>query len=311
MRIRKLPRRGVHRAPATLRGLVRGALSGEAALATFQREAAAVFRVPHAVATGSGRRALTAILGALPLSPGDTVLLPALTFHAVPTAVAAAGLRPRFGDVDPETCLLTASAVDDAPDARLVLATHLFGLVCDLDGLRDRCAAREAWLVEDFAQAAGARWRGRPVGSWGDAGFTSLETVKPLAAFGGGLVTTRDAGLARRVEASERALPSPVRRKLVSKVALGQLEAALADPRVFSLAWPLFSGGADDQRSEGWIQRYKSRKQGVGNHGARLHPSQAEVGRRGLVHLPEHLAARRARADELRGLLGGHATPRV
>ena len=311
---RKLPRRGVHRAPATLRGLVRGAVRGQRTVADLQREAADAFAVGHAIVTGSGRRALTAILEALALSPGDGVLLPALTFHAVPHTIAGLGLRPVFADVDPETFLLPPTAVARHPDVRVVLATHLFGLVCDLDELGRRCAEGGARLVEDFAQAAGARWRERPVGSWGDAGFTSLETVKPLAAFGGGLVTTSDPALARRVEESEYALPAPDVSKLASKVALGQLEAALGDPRFFSLAWPLFTGGLGtdaSRRSEGWIQRYKARKQGVGNHGARLHPAQAEGARRGLAHLDHHLSRRRTRAAELLTALGGRGAARV
>jgi len=308
--MRKLPRRGVHRPRGTLAALALGALRPTGHLDAFEREAAATFAARHAVATGSGRMAMTLLLRSLGLQPGDEVLLPALTFHAVPTTIAAIGLRPVFVDVHPDTALLDVKQLDDrvGPRARAVLATHLFGLPCDMEALADLCEERDLPLLEDVAQAAGARAAGRPLGSIGRAGFTSLETVKLLPAFGGGLVTTSDDALAERVRQRAAGLSAPDRRKLITKIGMGHVEAMLGHPDLFTLAWPLFAHEAD---GETWVDRYKQRKQGAGNHEAALHPSQAAAGLLGLRRLEAHVRARRRNAENLRHLLDDRWFPRT
>jgi len=292
----------VHRPQGTLAAFARGAGAPTGRLAAFEEAAARAFGVPHAVATGSGREAQALILSALDLAPGDEVLVPALTFHAVPATIARLGLKPVYVEVDPTTLLMDLRDLEArlGPRSRVVIGTHLMGLACDLDGLRDLCDRRGLVLVEDFAQAAGATYRGRPLGSFGAAAFTSLETVKPLNAFGGGLVTTTSAALAARVRAAADGRPGPDPVKLGLKVALGQLEALLAHPTAFGwLAWPLMGDG----RRDGLIARYKARKKGAANHHVRLHPGQAEVGRHCLASLEAHLTERRRNAEALLALL--------
>lgn len=308
--IPRLPRRGVHRPRGTLAAAVLGALLPADRLADFERLAAATFASRHAVAVGSGRLALKLLLRGLHLDAGDEVLVPSLTFRAVPAAVAEVGLTPVLVDVDPRTALIDAEAVQRHAGSRtrVVLATHLFGLPCDMDRLAEVCADRDLILAEDFAQASGARSQGRPLGSIGRAGFTSLETVKLLSAFGGGLVTTSDDDLADDIRRSAAELAPPHPRRLSTKVALAQVEAALAHPGPFTLAWPLFTREID---SETWVKRYKRRKQGAGNHDAAIHPAQAAVGSLGLRHLEAHVAARRRNAGVLRDALSGKWFPVV
>ncbi|MCP4872113.1 MAG: aminotransferase class I/II-fold pyridoxal phosphate-dependent enzyme [Proteobacteria bacterium] len=304
---RKLPRRGVHRPRGALRALVAGTLAPAGRVDAFEAAAAQAFGAGGAAATGSGRDGLRLLLEALDLTDGDEIILPALTFGAVPQTIAALGLVPVFVDVDPATLQLDPAAAEAAvgPRTRAVLATHLCGLLADVDRLGALCDARGLRLLEDFAQAAGARRHGRAAGSFGTAGFTSLETVKPLPAFGGGLVLCRDPALADRIRRAARARPAPDPRKLLRKAALGHVEAALADPRVFTAAWPLFGGTGSEDR----VAMYKARKKGAGNHGARLHPAQAAVGLRGLRGLRDHLRMRRGHAEALRGLLEDRWTP--
>jgi len=156
-------------------------------------------------------------------------------------------------------------------------------------------------LLEDFAQAAGALRAGRPVGSLGLAGFTSLETVKPLSAFGGGMITTHDDQLAAALRLDIAAMPAPDHARLLRKVCMGHLEALLATPAGFTLAAaPLLAMGG---RMDGLIARYKRGKKGAGNHAARLHPAQAAAGLSNLRHLQAHLEARRRNVAELTGML--------
>jgi dTDP-4-amino-4,6-dideoxygalactose transaminase len=300
MPIRKLPRRGIHRAPGTRRAVLLGTPRGPRAVRALEELTASTLGVPSVVAVGSGRKGLELLLRALNLPEGSEVLLPALTFHAVPTAVERAGLRPVFVDVDPATLLLDPTALARAVTLRssAVLATWLAGLMSDPAPLRRVCEANGLVLLEDFAQAAGAGWGQRAAGSLGLAGLTSLETVKPLAGFGGGLISCSDDALAERLRTLRARLVPPDLRRLASKVLLAQLEGLLANPTGFSLAWPLFS-----RDSKGGVARYKARKQSAGNHMATLHPLQARAAMASLANLEAHLAQRRERAAIMRAAL--------
>lgn len=168
----------------------------------FEQECAAVLGVRHAVGVGSGSDALRLILQALGVGPGDEVITPAFSFISSATAILEAGARPVFADVEPGALTLDPAAVRAAvgPHTRAVIAVHLYGTPADLDGLRELCATRSLVLVEDAAQAFGARWQGRPVGGWGAAAGFSFYPTKTLGACGdAGLVATDDGALAARV----------------------------------------------------------------------------------------------------------------
>jgi len=141
-------------------------------------------------------------LRGLGIGPGDEVIVPTNSFIATAEAVSAAGATPRLVDVDPATALITAESVEPAltPRTRCVIPVHLYGRTVEMDPLLELCRARGVHVVEDACQAHGARYRGRPVGSLGDAGCFSFYPTKNLGAWGdGGAVVTDDAGLAAQV----------------------------------------------------------------------------------------------------------------
>ncbi|MGH8902976.1 MAG: DegT/DnrJ/EryC1/StrS family aminotransferase [Egibacteraceae bacterium] len=156
----------------------------------------------HAVGVGSGTDALLLALQALGIGYGDEVIVPANTFVATAAAVVAAGAIPRFVDVDPDTLLLSAELVGAAVTARTaaVIVVHLFGQPADMDAI-GRVAQRAGLaVIEDAAQAHGATWRGRKVGSLADVGCFSFYPGKNLGAFGdAGAVVTDDPVIAERV----------------------------------------------------------------------------------------------------------------
>jgi dTDP-4-amino-4,6-dideoxygalactose transaminase len=168
----------------------------------FEDDVAAATGASHAVAVANGTDALILGLEALGIGPGDEVVCPAHTFYATAEAVARAGARPVFADIDPATYNLDPAAAEAAVTerTRAIVAVHLFGQPADVSTLRDICNRHGIALVEDAAQAFGATRDGRPAGGFGDVATLSFFPTKNLPAMGdAGMVLTRDADVADRV----------------------------------------------------------------------------------------------------------------
>ena len=150
----------------------------------------------------SGTEAIVLALKALEIGPGDEVIVPANSFIATAEAVSLAGATPRLVDVDPHTHLITAEAVQAAigPRTRCVIPVHLMGSTVDMAPLMAVARAAGLFVIEDCAQAHGARVSGQRVGTFGDLGCFSFYPTKNLGAWGdGGGVVTADPQLAQRV----------------------------------------------------------------------------------------------------------------
>ncbi|MFI5395125.1 MAG: DegT/DnrJ/EryC1/StrS family aminotransferase [Candidatus Binatia bacterium] len=169
----------------------------------FEREFAAVCEVQHAVGVSNGTEALALALRALTVGEGDSVALPAFTFAATAEAVCHVGARPVLIDIDPTTFTLDTDALRYALQARPVRAiipVHLYGQPAAMDDITALAQESGAAVVEDAAQAHGARYRGRRVGGLGRLGCFSFYPSKNLGALGdAGAVTTHDAELAARL----------------------------------------------------------------------------------------------------------------
>ena len=173
-----------------------------ASVARFEASLARHHGVVHAVGMGSGTDALVCMVRGLGLGPGDEVVTGAHTFAGVVSALVQAGVEPVLVDAAPRSMLIEADAVERAlsPRTRAVLAVHMYGQPVDLDPLLALCRARGLLLLEDAAQAHGARYHGRAVGGLGDAAALSFHPSKNLGAFGdGGAVLTSSEALARRL----------------------------------------------------------------------------------------------------------------
>ncbi len=170
-----------------------GALIGGPEVAAFEAEFAAYSEAPHMVGLGNGLDALSIALRAWGIGPGDEVIVPAHTFVATALAVDEVGARPVLVDVEPDTGLMDITLVAGAitERTRAVIPVHLYGHAADMDALHAVTAGRDIKVLEDAAQAHGARYRGRRCGSLGDAAAFSFYPTKNLGALGdgGGLVT--------------------------------------------------------------------------------------------------------------------------
>lgn len=177
-----------------------GQIAQGSKVAEFERAFATLAGVPHAVAVNNGSTALTAALHGLRIGPGDEVLTSPFTFIATVNAVLATGARVRFADITRSDFALDPAAVADAltDDTRVLMPVHLFGQTADMDPLLELVHSRGLELVEDAAQAHGARYAGRGAGSFGTGCF-SFYATKNLTTGEGGMITTADDELADRL----------------------------------------------------------------------------------------------------------------
>lgn len=167
----------------------------------FEEAFAAVAGTRHAVAVANGTAALHAIMAALEIGPGDEVIVPAMTFAASANCVLYQGGTPVFVDVEPDTLLLDAAAAEAAitPRTKAIVAVDYAGQPCDYDALHALATRHNLALIADACHALGATYKGRPVGSLALMSAFSLHPVKPITSGEGGVITTDDAGLARRL----------------------------------------------------------------------------------------------------------------
>ena len=167
----------------------------------FERELADYLKVRHVLATSSGTTALHLALVALGVGPRDEVLVPDLTFVATANAVFYTGAKVVLVDVDPRTwCLDLADAAQKVTRrTKAVVPVHLYGVPCDLAGLRELAEIHKLLIVEDAAEGLTGTYADRPLGSFGDAGIFSFYGNKILTTGEGGAVATDDEGLYQRL----------------------------------------------------------------------------------------------------------------
>ena len=168
----------------------------------FEAEFARASATSHCVGVASGLDALTLVLRAWDIGPGDEVIVPANTYIATWLAVSHAGATPVPVEPDARTFNIDPARIEAAigPRTRAILPVHLYGQPADMAPIRAIAQRRGLRVLEDCAQAHGARYRGAPAGSLGDAGAFSFYPTKNLGAFGdAGAVTTNDGALAERL----------------------------------------------------------------------------------------------------------------
>ena len=191
---------GVDLEEAVLAVLRSGQYIGGPQIQRFEKAFAASVGCEHAVGCNSGTDALILALRGLGIGAGDEVITCSFSFFATAEAISAVGARPVFVDVDPSTYLIDFEQIETAitPATKALMPVHLFGRAVDMNQLMAIAERHQLKVVEDCAQATGARWNGQPVGSFGDAGCFSFFPTKNLGAAGdAGAVTTSDADLAQ------------------------------------------------------------------------------------------------------------------
>jgi dTDP-4-amino-4,6-dideoxygalactose transaminase len=171
-------------------------------VAAFEQEFAAYSGATECIAVNSGTSALHLALLAGGVGPGDEVITVPYTFVASVAAVTYAGARPVLVDIDPHSFNMNPAAIEAAitPRTKAIMPVHLYGQPADVDPIMEIARRRGLIVIEDAAQAHGAKYKGRPVGSIGDMTCFSFYPTKNLGAYGeGGAVTTNNREFARSI----------------------------------------------------------------------------------------------------------------
>lgn len=200
--------------------------------AALESELATSLETSHAIAVSSGTDALLVAMMALGIGPGTEVITPTYSFFATAGCAARLGATPVFVDVDPATLNADPAAIERAitPKTRAILPVHLFGLAAAMDPIVEIAARAGVPVIEDAAQAIGARYHGRPIGSFGAVTCYSFFPSKNLGGFGeGGLVTTDDAILAREIRLlrNHGAEPKYFHHRIGGNFRLDEIQAAV------------------------------------------------------------------------------------
>jgi len=167
----------------------------------FEADFARKFSVPYAMTVNSATSGLSAALGAAGIGPGDEVITTCLSFNATALSILLFNSIPVFVDVDPENYCLDPSKIEKAitPRTKAILVVHLLGNPADMDSIMTIARQHNLVVIEDAAQAPGTKYKGRYVGTIGDAGVFSFQETKNIMTGEGGMVVTSDPGIARKV----------------------------------------------------------------------------------------------------------------
>lgn len=226
-------------------------------LLALEQEFAAYIGTEFAIGVANGTDALEISIRALGIGPGDEVITVSHTAVATVAAIEAAGATPVLVDVDPDYYTMDPDQLEQmlTPRTRAVIAVHLYGQPADLGKIAAFCEKFGLQLIEDVAQAHGARWNGRRLGSVGDVACFSCYPTKNLGAIGdAGLVTTSDEKLAHKIRMLRE---YGWKERYVSDIAgrnsrLDELQAAILRVKLRHL-------DADNDRRRKLAERYGSR----------------------------------------------------
>lgn len=181
-----------------------GMIACGATVTQFENEFAEYAGAKYGIATTSGTTALEVALRAMGIKEGDKVITTAYSFIASTNSIVYVGATPVFVDIDPDTFNIDLDALkkalEDNPDAKAMLIVHLFGQACNMDEILKLAKEYDVMVLEDCAQAHGAMWGDKKVGSFGTAAAFSFYPTKNMTTGEGGIVLTNDAQIAENAK---------------------------------------------------------------------------------------------------------------
>ena len=267
----------------------------------FEGEFADFIGAKHAVMVPSARYGFHLLLKCWGFGEGDEVIVPALTYFAIPALAKATGVTPVFADIGETTHVLDPAAFEAAitERTRAVVPTHLFGTPCDMDAIRAIAAKHDIKVIEDCAQSTGARYNGARVGQLGDAAYYTFGLTKNITTLSGAMVTTDDDALAAKLRAEAEAGGFLDKSKPAKEAVTGLAMWFATHPKIYPLTLaPVIKWGnklGDDPLHERFGEAERTYDEVPGYYrDARPGAAQAAVGRLQLQRI-DQLNGNRAR----------------
>ncbi len=222
---------------SAIKGLLQGTLWEGPKIARFEKAFAEAIGAADAVAVPSGRAGFRFLFGGLNLEAGGEVICSAFGYPIVPFLVKSLGYDLKFVDCEMQTLGMDPDALAASISERTqaVIATHLYGVPCQIQAIAETSKANSAALIEDCAHCFGASVGAQKVGTFGDAGCFSFETSKVINTMGGGMVTVQDTELGNRVREAGSQEPRNGMRWLAKRLLKTSFEAAVTNPLLFNL----------------------------------------------------------------------------
>ena len=201
----------------------------------FEQEFAHYIGVNHAVMVPSARYGFYLILKGWGLKEGDEVILPALTYFAIPALAKTAGIKPVFADIGLHSHVLDPASFEAAitPKTKAVVPTHLFGTPCDMDAIRSIAKKHNIKVIEDCAQSTGARYKGARVGSLGDAAYYTFGLTKNITTLSGAMITSNDDALIESLRATMLQATPASRKKAAQEAVTGTAMMFATHPLIY------------------------------------------------------------------------------
>ena len=294
---------------SALASLIRGDLWEGEHIELFERAVAEYISVADAVAVPSGRAGFRFLFDSLGVAPGGEVICSAFGYPVVPFIVKSMGYDLRFVDCEMDTLGMDPTLLAEACSSKTeaVIATHLYGVPCQIQEIADISRANNAKLIEDCAHCYGATVNSRKIGSFGDAGCFSFETSKVINTMGGGMVTLTDAEVAERVRENAGQEPRNGLKWLARRLSKTSFEAAVTNKLLFNLGvyqmlrLASSKGGDEDRFASGYQGDEVSLRGKMG----RYTNYQARLGLRQLETIVARNERRTANAERLISQLDG------
>jgi len=237
----KIPRGKIYFSPYVLKRAFSVVCSGKIfngeSLSKFEAEFAKYIGTKHAIVTSSGTTALYLCLKALDIKKGDEIILPAYTVPEVVAMIILSGAKPVFVDIHPGTYNMAPNLVEERVSlkTKFLLLTHIYGQPCDIGPILKIAEKHNLKIVEDAAQACGAEYKGKKIGSFGALSCFSFGLMKNLNTLGGGAITTNNSDLANRIRKEISAFNYPNVTELMKRLFFTSVLSFLTHPLPFTL----------------------------------------------------------------------------
>jgi len=221
---------------SALRAVLKGEIIEGRKIEAFEEQVARYLGVKHALSLPSGRMALYASLEALKLNPGSEIIIPSFNVPEVVGTVIWAGMHPKFVDIDPGTYNVSPELIEEKISEKTgaILLTHLYGQPAQIDKILNIAAKHGIRVIEDAAQAFGASYQGKKVGTFGEIAYFSFGLVKNLNCLGGGMAVTDSKDLYEEMKSVVQGFRSPSSFKMVKNLLSAIVIWIATSPFVFS-----------------------------------------------------------------------------